>query len=194
MIPSFTLAAELYDTQHNFEWLRAFALGVQHPAIHTIVSTHPNALTSLDGQAQVEAAARAHWRQAQCHCGLRWTLNRYATALCGAHNLTFEDIDLHLAYPELPLLKYYGALLKASRNTDKEPLWRRHLAYCRALSLALYEYSRAPDSQLCYSASSIVTTSAAKKESVCFRYQATAHCYHVNDWRYFLLPMPWEPT
>lgn len=189
-IPTFLGSDALYRTQHDPQSLRAFALGAQHPNLNTLLQATPDALNTLAGQAQLEAAAQHYWQRVPCHSALKDAIKRHAAALLNSHNLTFEDITLHLAHPELPLLKYYGAIMNTTQ--DRGQLWRRHLIYCRSLSLALHEYSRSPDAQLCYSASSVVATTLQKKECVCFHYKAAAHCFHMGSWRYFLLPMPWE--
>lgn len=191
-IPTFTDTRELYDAQHHLPSLHAFALGAQHPDIHALISHHPDALQTLEGQERLASVAHHHWQRAQYHSAIRHTLNRHANALYSGHNLCFEDIELHRMYPALPLMKYYAALQKGKQSVAKDQLWSRHLVYCRNISLALHEIARASNSSLSYNAHSLTVSTPSKKECVCFHYQAAAQCYHVSDWRYFLLPMPWE--
>lgn len=192
MIPSFSAPGEWLLTARNRHWLQLFALGTQHPEIRAALSSHSDTLNTLEGQAQLEALAQRHWQQALGCDALKGAIHQHAKALCFGHSVWFEDIELHLAHPALPLIKYYGALLYWDGQTPKERLWARHLTYCRTLTLALYYYARSPRSALSYNAHSLTVSSPSTKECLCFSYQAKSSCYRFNEWRYLILPMPWE--
>lgn len=139
-------------------------------------------------------AAKYYWERAQGNRTLMHCVSRHTKALLGSRNIMFEDVSLHSTHPELPLIKYYGALLAAKGKMDKDKVWRRHLVYCCSLCLALYEHSRSPHAELCYNANSVMISNTKDKQCFCFTYKASSRCFHVGGWRYFLLPMPWTSS
>ncbi|WP_413111954.1 hypothetical protein [Thaumasiovibrio sp. DFM-14] len=193
-INHFSQPHHFFESQHNLDSLAAFALGAQHHSIQTLLCQDGAIPTSLQCQYELESAAKYYWDKAQYNPRLMLSVLRYSKALLESRDTMFEDISLHLAYPELPLIKYYAALLKAKNEIDRDQIWCRHLTYCRALCLALYEHSRAPNAELSYNANAVMLNNAKDKQCFYFTGNAAPQCFHLKAWRYFLLPMPWEAT
>jgi hypothetical protein len=171
--------------------LVAFALGAQHSSLYNILHPDSTVPVSLEHQERLESAAKYYWEIAQRNSLLKQAASQHAKALLGGRNFTFEDVWLHLAHPELPLVKYYNALIEAKGVMDKDKVWQQHLIYSRTLYLAMYEHSREPAAELCYNANSVMVSIPKSKQCLLFNYNATSQCFHLEGWHYYLKPMPW---
>ncbi|MDW2318795.1 hypothetical protein R7127_00675 [Vibrio sp. 1159] len=134
----------------------------------------------------------AYWEAYQLDKSLRRLTCQHAKAIVYSRNRVFEDLSWHISHPELPLVKYYAALLEAEGQMEKEQVWRRHLIYCRTLCLALLEQQQHPKADVCYFINAVLVNMVEESQCLCYCFRATPQCFHIDQWRYFLLPMPWE--
>jgi hypothetical protein len=191
---NFSQPRHYHESQHDVSTLAAFALGAQHPEIYNVLIQDGTLPSSLATQERLESIAKHYWHESLFDSRLYHTACRHADALVDSRNVLFNDLSLHLEHPELPLIKYYGAIQASKGEVDKDQIWQRHLVYCRTLCLALHELQRHPEAQVCYCASSVTVSSPKEHQCFSYTFQASARCFHLNHWRYFLLPLPWEPA
>lgn len=180
------------ESQTDLPSLAGFALGAQHPRIFEILQRDGELPSSLETQEEMESIAEQYWEAYQQDKSLRRLTCQHAQAIVYSRNRVFEDLGWHISHPELPLVKYYAALLEAEGQMEKEQVWRRHLVYCRTLCLALHEQQRHPIADVCYSINTVMVNIASEKQFLSYCFRAAAQYFQVDQWTYVLLPMPLE--
>lgn len=102
------------------------------------------------------------------------------------------DLNLHLKYPELSLIKYWLASVSCCCRdvfTDQEELWYKHLRLTQSLLLAQRQQAFNPDCIVGYAEHNIVIVNLEKRESVivCHEYFQTFQC---SEMTFIYYPYP----
>ncbi|MBY7800182.1 hypothetical protein KW450_17910 [Vibrio fluvialis] len=116
---------------------------------------HPSPLL----QDSLSLYAQRNWQQYRNDSTLFHALNDHVTACFSSLGHCYCDLELHLHYPDLPLLKFW--LASASCCCREYPvnqgeLWLQHLRLTQAMLLAMEQQSECPNSFVGYSEQSII--------------------------------------
>ncbi|MCE7602170.1 hypothetical protein [Vibrio fluvialis] len=103
--------------------------------------------------------AQRNWQQYRNNSTLFNALNDHVTASFNSQGHCYCDLELHLHYPDLPLLKFW--LASASCCCREYPanqgeLWLQHLRLTQAMLLAMDQQSQCPNSFIGYSGQSVI--------------------------------------
>ncbi|WP_315905487.1 hypothetical protein [Vibrio fluvialis] len=116
---------------------------------------HPSPLL----QDSLSLYAQRNWQQYRNDSTLFHALNDHVTACFSSQGHCYCDLELHLHYPDLPLLKFW--LASASCCCREYPvnqgeLWLQHLRLTQAMLLAMDQQSQCPNSFVGYSEQSVI--------------------------------------
>lgn len=116
---------------------------------------HPSPLL----QDSLSLHAQRHWQHYRNNSTLFHALNDHVTACFSSQGHCYCDLELHLHYPDLPLLKFW--LASASCYCREYPvnqgeLWLQHLRLTQAMLLAMEQQSESPNSFVGYSEQSVI--------------------------------------
>lgn len=116
---------------------------------------HPSPLL----QDSLSLYAQRNWQQYRNDSTLFHALNDHVTACFSSQGHCYYDLELHLHYPDLPLLKFW--LASASCCCREYPvnqgeLWLQHLRLTQAMILAMDQQSECPNSFVGYSEQSVI--------------------------------------
>ncbi|WP_047457265.1 hypothetical protein [Vibrio fluvialis] len=116
---------------------------------------HPSPLL----QDSLSLHAQRNWQHYRNNSTLFHALNDHVTACFSSQGHCYCDLELHLHYPDLPLLKFW--LASASCCCREYPvnqgeLWLQHLRLTQAMLLAMDQQSQCPNSFVGYSEQSVI--------------------------------------
>ncbi|MEZ8452251.1 hypothetical protein AB6C66_15685 [Vibrio splendidus] len=156
-IPTFTRAQYFHQNLTDKHQLYAFALGIELPSVYTLIGNKQvMALSSLNEQNRLEAIAEQCYKRFMEEPRLHSVLNEYADSILNSEMAVLHDVRLHAQYAGLPLAKYYSALKQTDGHWDRTTIWEKHLQWCQALSLALYEHYQDPRSKVSYGEKTVI--------------------------------------
>ncbi|MEZ8724040.1 hypothetical protein AB6D66_23480 [Vibrio pomeroyi] len=191
MILSFNRAQYFHQNLTDKHQLCAFALGIELPSVYTLIGNkRVMALSSLNEQNRLEAIAEQCYERFMEEPRLRSVLNAYADSILISEMVMLHDVRLHAQYAGLPLAKYYSALKQTDGHWDRTTIWEKHLQWCQALSLALYEHYQDPRSDICYGEKSIIVDKPHDKQ--CYSYTAINKPVSFQLDRYQYHQRPWQ--
>ncbi|MFL0976429.1 hypothetical protein ACJO1P_12600 [Vibrio parahaemolyticus] len=178
-------------TQH--QQIAAFALGGQNPKVyvHLKAAGIPQALAH---QQAIERLASHFYQTLRYKSDCQRALDRHHALVVDNLPIMCEDVTLHLKYPELPLVKYYSAIQYANNQVDIVEIWERHFRLSRALCFAIHHKLIEPRAQIGYAHDMVLVELSHQKQSFCYVQNSVPLCFHVGQFQYFQLPLPWTTS
>ncbi|WP_413282507.1 hypothetical protein [Vibrio sp. MA40-2] len=192
MKSTFNRAQYFHQNLTDNHQLRAFALGAELRSVCTLIGDKREmALSSLGEQQRLETIAKHCYERLMEEQKLKSVLNGYARSMMRSDTVMFHDVRLHAECPGLTLAKYYGSLKKTNGHMDRSIVWERHLHWCRALSVALYEHYQDPRSDICYGKKTIIIDKPHERQ--CYSYTTIKKpvAFKLNRYQYRQLPWQW---
>ncbi|MGO2318402.1 MAG: hypothetical protein ACTH6O_05435 [Vibrio toranzoniae] len=195
MILSFNRAQYFHQNLTDKHQLCAFALGVELPSVYTLIGNKQTmALNSLNEQNRLEAIAKQCYEHFMEEPRLQTVLDEYADSMLNSEMVMLHDVRLHAQYAGLPLAKYYSALKQTDGHWARTTVWEKHLQWCQALSLALYEHYQDPRSDIGYGEKAVIVDKPHNRQ--CYSYTAIKIpvSFELNQYHYSQRPWQWNDS
>ncbi|XNS97683.1 hypothetical protein AB6D28_015110 [Vibrio cyclitrophicus] len=195
MILSFNRAQYFHQNLTDKHQLYAFALGIELPSVYTLIGNKQvMALSSLNEQNRLEAIAEQCYKRFMEEPRLHSVLNEYADSILNSEMAVLHDVRLHAQYAGLPLAKYYSALKQTDGHWDRTTIWEKHLQWCQALSLALYEHYQDPRSKISYGEKTVIIDKPHDRQCYSYTTIKTPVSFELNQYHYSQRPWQWEES
>lgn len=171
--------------------LCAFALGAAEQSVYDHLKDERSEIpSSLARQEIIERIAQEKYGQYIKVAELKQTLKKHTETLLEESHWDFEDVKLHIQHPDLPLVKYYAAIMQTQGRVCRCTVWEQHYELCQMMSLAVYEQYQHPTAHVSYSKESVVVTHPKTRQCLCYGKLSAPTHYYSHGYHYIQLSLP----